>query len=178
MKCVKRQTTKEILVASFQELVSKKPVDKITIQDIADESGYSPATFYRHFSDKFDLIAWDYSQHSRNIMEQGEDWKSGLKEGLVYLYNLKKYMRNLLLHTSGMDSFISYMAYTWIELLSDEVSKRQDLDQSLKAIIKIYAYGSVALICEWLLDEEKISIDQLLDDMILALPERLKVLLL
>jgi len=82
---MKRQTTKDILVASFQELALKKPIDKITIQDIANESGYSPATFYRHFRDKFDLIAWDYSQHTKNIMNQGKDWKASMKEGYLYL---------------------------------------------------------------------------------------------
>lgn len=60
---MKRQTTKEILAASFREFATKKTVDKITIQDIADESGYSPATFYRHFSDKFDLIASAFKKY-------------------------------------------------------------------------------------------------------------------
>ncbi|MDD6512167.1 TetR/AcrR family transcriptional regulator [Sharpea azabuensis] len=175
---MKRQTTKDILVASFQELALKKPIDKITIQDIANESGYSPATFYRHFRDKFDLIAWDYSQHTKNIMNQGKDWKASMKEGYLYLNDQKKYMRNLLLHTSGLDSFIRYMAYTSVELITDRIFIKEELDQNLKAIIKIYAYGSVALTCDWLLDEEKMDIDQVVDIMILALPERLKVLLL
>lgn len=54
---MKRKTAKEILTASFQELAEKKSVDKITIQEIVDNCGYSPATFYRNFKDKYDLIA-------------------------------------------------------------------------------------------------------------------------
>ena len=57
MKC---KTAREILAESFREVAETKPIDKITIRDIVDNCGYSPATFYRQFSDKYDLIAWDY----------------------------------------------------------------------------------------------------------------------
>lgn len=49
---MKRKTAKEILMASFQELAAVKSIDKITIQEIADNCGYSSATFYRNFKDK------------------------------------------------------------------------------------------------------------------------------
>ncbi|MGN1390669.1 MAG: TetR/AcrR family transcriptional regulator [Sharpea porci] len=58
---------------------NEKTVAKITIQDIADESDYSPATFYRHFSDKFDLIASAF----KNILEQHKKENSLLKGVLI-----------------------------------------------------------------------------------------------
>ena len=36
---------------------TKKSIDKITVKDITENCGYSSATFYRHFKDKYDLIA-------------------------------------------------------------------------------------------------------------------------
>jgi len=65
---MKRKTTKEILAESFRELAQTKSIDKITIQDITDNCGYSPATFYRHFKDKYDMIAWDHTKGVSNIM--------------------------------------------------------------------------------------------------------------
>ncbi len=59
---MKRKTAKEILTASFQEIAAVKGIDKITIQEIVDNCGYSPATFYRHFKDKYDLIAWEHTR--------------------------------------------------------------------------------------------------------------------
>lgn len=46
---MKRKTTKELLTESFRELAENKPIYKITVQEIVDNCGYSPATFYRHF---------------------------------------------------------------------------------------------------------------------------------
>ena len=79
---MKRKTAKEILAESFKELAATRDVEKITIKEITDNCGYSPATFYRQFKDKYDLIAWDYSgQVERNIGKIGSDgytWKQAL----------------------------------------------------------------------------------------------------
>ena len=53
---MKRKTAKEILADSFRELAEQKTVDKITVKDITENCGYSTATFYRQFKDKYDLI--------------------------------------------------------------------------------------------------------------------------
>lgn len=44
---MKRKTAKAILADSIREVAEIKSVDKITVQEIADNCGYSPATFYR-----------------------------------------------------------------------------------------------------------------------------------
>ena len=65
---MKRMTAKELLAESFRELAQTKPIDKITIKDITENSGYSPATFYRQFSDKYDLIEWDYVHRTTEML--------------------------------------------------------------------------------------------------------------
>lgn len=64
---MRRKTSKEILAESFRELADIKPIDKITIKDIVDNCGYSPATFYRQFKDKYDLVACCLFTHRRVI---------------------------------------------------------------------------------------------------------------
>jgi ComF family protein len=55
---VKRKTAREILADSLRELAAQMSVDRITVKAIAENCGYSQATFYRQFRDKYDLIAW------------------------------------------------------------------------------------------------------------------------
>ena len=82
---MKRKTTKEILAESFRELAESKSVDKVTVQEIVDNCEYSTATFYRHFKDKYDLIAWDYARKTAEIMGRinGKDysWAQTLRDG-------------------------------------------------------------------------------------------------
>ena len=49
--------TRKLLQQAFVELLSEKPFDAITVQDIAARSTINRATFYAHFVDKYDLFA-------------------------------------------------------------------------------------------------------------------------
>ena len=109
-----RQTTKELLAESLKELSAAKPIDKITIKEIVQNCGFTSKTFYNHFQDKYDLIAWIYSTAEEKIMKKidGENytWKDSLTDGLNYFPENKKFLKNLVLNTGGQDSFINYIA--------------------------------------------------------------------
>ena len=52
------QMTKRALEASLKKLLLQKPLNKITISDIAEDCGISRMTFYYHFKDIYDLVEW------------------------------------------------------------------------------------------------------------------------
>jgi len=80
---LKRKTAQEILIDSFLELADKENVDRISIRDITENCGYSKATFYRQFKDKYDLIACEYSLKVENIIMK-MDQKNHSFEDIVY----------------------------------------------------------------------------------------------
>ena len=51
-------TTKRAIANSLKQLMTKKPLSKITVSDITQNCGVSRMTFYYHFQDIFDLIGW------------------------------------------------------------------------------------------------------------------------
>lgn len=48
--------TKKVLFDAFIKLLSQKPFDEITVNELCDEAGVRRATFYKHYSDKFDFL--------------------------------------------------------------------------------------------------------------------------
>ncbi len=64
-----KKTTADILAESFLEIAEQKNVNRITISDIVKNCGFSPATFYRHFRDKYDLIAWVRKKEHRSAWQ-------------------------------------------------------------------------------------------------------------
>lgn len=48
--------TKKALFDAFFSLISSKPFDEITINELCDTAGVRRATFYKHYSDKFDFL--------------------------------------------------------------------------------------------------------------------------
>lgn len=48
--------TDKAIQASMLSLLRKKPFEKITVQDILDETPVSRATFYKHYHDKYEIV--------------------------------------------------------------------------------------------------------------------------
>ena len=182
---MKRKTAKEILAESFREVAEKKPIDKITIKDITDNCGYSSSTFYRQFKDKYDLIAWSYTQDLRSIVDKLEytegSWKKVLTEVAKYFDRQRDYISNLLLHTNGYDSFVHNMAqihYERLRFLISKVAPGNKLDEMTEMYIREYCYGTVHLTCEWILGKYKINFDELTQVYVNSLPVPLNQYLL
>lgn len=154
---IARKSTKEILAESFRELAQEKPIDKITVKDIVQNCGYSQATFYRQFKDKYDLIMWEHLHRVSNIMNRGQDqssWKQTLTDGAKSFYEEREYFTNLLRHTGGHDSFIRYMTdinYSELKRYIFQHTGQNSLDEMTDLYVRLYVYGTVTLTCEWIL---------------------------
>lgn len=178
---MKRKTTKEILADSFHELAQIKAVDKITVKDITENCGYSSATFYRQFQDKYDLIAWDETRITEEIMNKignGEyTWKDTLLEGAKSFEKRKKYLANLFLHTSGLDSFYKYKTDLNYEVLKKQILKvsgKESVDEMTDMYLRLYCLGTVSLTCEWVLGKYHATPEQLAEIYEKSLPEPLR----
>ena len=182
---MKRKTAKEILTDSFQELAAEKSIDKITIQEIVDNCGYSPATFYRHFKDKYDLIAWEHTRAIAKIVDKtvADDyqWKQTLYDGARLYNENKEYLVNLLQHTSGHDSFMQYMTEINCAALEKyilSVKGDQKLTHDEMMYVKLYCYGLVGLACEWMLGQIDATLEEIAEVYERSIPEPLKKYLL
>ena len=181
---MKRKTAKEILTESFRELAESKSIDKITIQDIVDNCGYSPATFYRKFKDKYDLIAWDHTRRVAQIMGQIGDsypWKQTLIDGAKWLYAEKEYLANLFQHTTGHDSFIRYMTEINSSALRKHIlaaGNKENLTSQEELYVRVYCLGTVLLTCEWILGRHEATPDEIAVIYENSLPEPLRQYLL
>ena len=176
-----RKTAKEILADSFRELAETKAFDKITVKEITDNCGYSPATFYRQFRDKYDLIAWAYSRDLQRIMEQiaydEASWKQTLIDAANYYSSHKEYLANLLLHTTGFDAFVRDMTEINYDSLKQAVLKSagaSQLNEKTEMLIRLYVFGTVQLSCEWIVGNYHASPQALAEVYELALPEPLR----
>lgn len=94
-----RQTTKELLAASLQELAQNKSIDKITIREIAQNCQLTSTTFYNHFQDKYALLAWIYHRELTPLYEhlgKDIDWNTLIRQGIIAVQQNKQFYRNAL----------------------------------------------------------------------------------
>ena len=178
---MERKSTKEILGDSFRELAQQKSIRKITIANITANCGMTQPTFYRYFHDKYDLMTWLYVTDAQKIMSQvergGRPWRDTLFEGMRYFAEHKNELLNAFTHTSGQDAFIGHIMKANTDLLCAEVRKKlmtEHLPEDILLMIKIYCYGTVTYVREWIVENMPVPPEKAAEVMEKCLPEPLK----
>lgn len=135
---------------------------------------------YRHFKDKYDLIIWDYTRDIKKILDQvgGSQgtWRQALSDAAAYYENHKSHLENLLLHTSGYDSFLGYMTEINHNSLKERILRARgadEIEEKTEMFIRVYCLGTVSLTCEWILGRYSVSREDLVDVYEKSLPEPL-----
>ncbi|MBE6128200.1 MAG: TetR family transcriptional regulator [Erysipelotrichaceae bacterium] len=176
---MKRKTARELLAESLKELAEQKNIEKITIREITDNCGYSPATFYRYFKDKYDLIAWDYVRELEDTVGGiGRDdytWPKALLRSAYYHQEHRDYLANLFAHTRGLYSFERYMAEANFKVLHDMILKKKGaIDKITERSIWVYCYGGVKNSSDWLLGKYEATPEEMAEIYERTLPAELR----
>lgn len=81
----KQEITKQIFADTFKMLLKRVNYEKITVRDIIKYSGFSNKTFYYHFRDREDLVAWIFHKEVENILLNvvGMDYYHLLEKNLI-----------------------------------------------------------------------------------------------
>ncbi|USY54065.1 TetR/AcrR family transcriptional regulator [Bacillus sp. 1780r2a1] len=78
----KKQQTKEMLLNSAEVIFSKKGFNGASVDEIAEEAGYSKGAVYSNFSNKEDLFLALYDRRFKHQLEEWEQlFKSQLENG-------------------------------------------------------------------------------------------------
>ena len=66
--------TKRAISASLKKLLCEKKLNKITVQDIADDCGINRQTFYYHFQDIYDLVEWTCIEDTEKVLKENRTY--------------------------------------------------------------------------------------------------------
>lgn len=176
-------TTKERIAEAFLSLSNVKRVDKITVRDIVEACGLTKTTFYNHFQDKYDLIVWIYAEPVKKIVARlGAEYnfREAVVDFLSYSSDNRRFIINAIKNTSGQNFFLNHVSRIHFSALRDFVRSKSGSNKiSLRTetLLKLYAFGSVQLVCEWLINKMPIPIEEFAAILEAGLPEELKPLL-
>ncbi|MBR1565195.1 MAG: TetR family transcriptional regulator [Oscillospiraceae bacterium] len=65
---MKKRTSKETFGDALLVLARSEDLERITVKQIVEQSGLSLQTFYNHFRDKEDLVAWMHREGSEQAL--------------------------------------------------------------------------------------------------------------
>lgn len=177
---IARLGTKDILAASLRELAKEKAVDKITIREITDNCGVSATTFYNHFQDKYELLAWIYNQWIEPIwgrIGNGVSWREALAKACTALLEDQAFYANALKNTAGQTSFRYATNDYAIGLLLSRCrdnAHTSELPKGIEFLVRFYMRGLSEAANDWFLQGQPITLEAFVDLLDQAMPEPLR----
>ena len=150
------QVTKRALEASLKKLLLQKPLNKITINDIAEDCGMNRMTFYYHFKDIYDLIEWSCREDANRILEGKktyETWQQGLLQIFEAVQENKPFILNVYRSVSReqVENYLYKVTYDLLESVVEEQAQGMSVRPEDKAFIAtLYKYMLVGLLLDWI----------------------------
>lgn len=166
------EITKLWIADKMKDLMKQKPIDKIRVTEICRAAEIERPTFYYHFRDKYDLVAWIFFQSANKTdvvsIESAAEGMRKMKQD--FLFYKRAY------EDSSQNALWAYMLEYFVkryEKIAKEKLRTEVLDTQLKFSIRHYCYGSVGMTKEWLLYDNTTSAEVVVEMMFNSMPEKL-----
>lgn len=168
--------TRAKLFSSFTELLSEKTFEDITINEICLRADIRRATFYKHFSDKYDFLAGLTRQLRNNFEERFQKEKIFTNRPPTDFYF--EYIKALVEYLDRNDAivnliFCSNLTSSLVSVVVEEnyIKTKERLDEDIKNglrliaspdTVAIYLAGGISnAVIKWLREDKKMPRDEL-----------------
>ena len=157
--------------ASLKKLLLKKPLDKITINDLTTDCGISRMAFYYHFKDIYDLVEWSCLEDATQALQGKktyETWQEGLQQIFEAVLENKPFIMNVY-HSVSREQIETYLFHLTHDLLYGVVQEKakgtgiSEADQSF--IADFYKYSFTGVMLDWIKDGMKVDYHMIAEKM-------------
>lgn len=153
------QITKRALEQSLKNLLLKKSLTKITINDITEDCGINRMTFYYHFKDIYDLVEWSCLEDARRALEDNkthDTWQQGFLQIFKAVRENKPFIMNVYrcVHREQVEKYLNPLVDNLIRNVIEEESVGITVrDEDKMFISQIYSYVFIGIMIDWINDD-------------------------
>lgn len=169
-----KDRTKLALAKALQELLITKSLDEVRVSELCSRCNLQRQSFYYHFQDKYDLVAWIFMQDtSRVFAECGSQLNLQFLSSLLNtFYDKKQFYLRIIADRSQNLPLLYIQDYVYRFCLNRY--QKRDHTYELKAKVKFLVYGSIGVVWEWLGGEHDFTSDELAQWMFDMIPPDMK----
>ena len=146
------ERTKIWIADTMKKLLAKKKLEEIRVTELCRTAGIERPTFYYHFRDKYDLMAWMLfkSAYQTDILS-AESAADGLNRMRRELYFYK-----CVYEDNSQSPMWSNMLEYYVKRYTDIAGEKTGgtLDAQTLYSIRLYCYGTLGMTREWLLKDK------------------------
>lgn len=178
------QITKRALEASLKNVLRTKPLNKITINDLAEDCGINRMTFYYHFKDIYDLVEWSCLEDARKALEKNkthDTWQEGLLSIFEAVRENKPFIMNVYrcIDHEQAEKYLKPLTDNLIMGVINEQSAGITVREEDKEFIaRVYSYVFIGIMLDWIKDDMKADPKLIVDKLAILIKDSLSDALL
>lgn len=169
------ERTKIWIADAVKRLLARKSIEKIRVTEICKEAEIERPTFYYHFKDKYDLMAWMIyeSAYDTDILDLDSAARAldKMKKDIIFYKRAYDDNSQVPMWQYMLEYFVNRYTKLAIEITETEV-----LDPQIKYSIRLYCYGTLGMTREWVLNDNITPARAAASMMFDAMPESLKII--
>lgn len=148
--------TKLAIAQSLKNLLQQKPLNKITISEIAEGCGINRMTFYYHFKDIYDLVEWICQEDVRKILQENSDyttWQQGLMQIFSAVQENRAFIMNVYrcVHQEQLERYLKpLLDALMLNVIRQNMGQRSVPEEHQEFIARIYTYIFLGSILDWI----------------------------
>ena len=178
---------RKLLSEALIEICEGKPLDHVTVTEIAGYAGLTRQVFYRHFVDKYDLAKYIHLQDYYEALDAlNVETERGVsmwgKFGSLWFDVIKaraKFYQNVYRSNSGGEFkriMRTYITNFYMGIVKHQLGEQ--VDPEIMFVIQLYLAGATEKIHDWIQSGAKVPIEELNRLLYLAMPEKIRSLIL
>ncbi len=169
------ERTKIWIADRMKELMKHKSIDRIRVTDICRAAEIERSTFYYHFQDKYDLVAWILYQSARDTDILSVSSAAAAMNQMKKNFTFFKRAYEDSSQTPMWSYMLEYFVDRYVRLAKEKLNVDTPDTRTLFSI-RLYCYGTLGMTREWLLYDNITPAETVVELMYEAMPEKLQSL--
>ena len=161
--------TKQAIRQAFIELLNERPLDKISVKDIAERSTVNRNTFYYYYADIYALVEEIFQTETQLFMEKLHSyasWEEAFREATAFVSENKRAVHHLF--NSGNRNILEhyYHKVTYAAMLSYVRGQAEGLsaaEEDIQSLAQFYAAALSGMTADWLRGGMKSNVNDHID---------------
>lgn len=149
-----KDRTKMMFAQALMKAIEDKELSKVRVQELCRLCGTDRQTFYYHFRDKYDLVAWIYEGDLKDTF-LAEPSTPSVEQITFLLHRLK---RKQFFYSKAFQDMTQNSLFTYMHIVNCQITESiarertggRQLTERERFSIKFVSYAWVCCIAEWI----------------------------
>lgn len=173
----RRSDAKARFAAELEAMMRDKPLCQVRVRDLCERLGVQRCTFYYHFRDKYDLVAWMLEQDVLRASEEaGAHTQELFVEGLRIIWERRDFYRAAFEDDSQNSVYYYHLEYCYE--VNEALLKRYlgvaELSREASFEVRFFSLGNAGSVAAWLKGDMKATPVQLAASLFECMPPLLR----